>query len=529
MCPAFVIGVAGLACSIAQAQISVIFSNVASSTTSDIPGTAFKFDNGSGSQFDRPFVAQNGNNFLLVASYDVGATETDNEIIVVGTLSPFSAALVVREGTALPFDGTANFGTFVRTHADINNDGSFAFSCDTTAPTTADEMIVRYNALTTTWDAPVREGQPHAFPSVLTIPSLNWGGVNSDANILADGSIAGRASTFTGTGGSTKQILFTLGTTPAILGETDVTVVAGQLVAPTTQTLDAWTTTDRFRMSDDGLAWIGRGDLNVTTTSDDFIIVNGSIVAQEGAAIPGSGILTNVGVISGDAGSNVISHNGSHYAYRVALADGSLATATDVVIKNGLPAAQTDQPIFVGATELFNDDAAAGGFSTTFFLNAINNNGDIVVGGTTNASDVNANAVLVFNNSVVIAREGDPVDINGNGINDDNAFIDVFNNDDCFLTDSGQFVFQADLQDALGVALSAQALLTISVPICNDLDFNNDGVFPDNQDLIDFIDVFGGATCPTASCDDLDINGDGIFPDNFDITKYIELFGGGSC
>ena len=31
---------------------------------------------------------------------------------------------------------------------------------------------------------------------------------------------------------------------------------------------------------------------------------------------------------------------------------------------------------------------------------------------------------------------------------------------------------------------------------CNDIDFNNNGVFPEDQDVIDFFNVLAGGTCP---------------------------------
>lgn len=64
---------------------------------------------------------------------------------------------------------------------------------------------------------------------------------------------------------------------------------------------------------------------------------------------------------------------------------------------------------------------------------------------------------------------------------------------------------------------------------CNDIDYNNDGIFPDVQDLLDFLDVFGGGPCPTPRCDGLDFNNDGIFPDNDDLFLFLNVFGGGSC
>jgi poly(3-hydroxybutyrate) depolymerase len=64
---------------------------------------------------------------------------------------------------------------------------------------------------------------------------------------------------------------------------------------------------------------------------------------------------------------------------------------------------------------------------------------------------------------------------------------------------------------------------------CDSIDFNGDGVFPDNQDLIDFVFVFAGGTCPTGTCGDVDFNNDGVFPDNQDVVTLVQALGGGEC
>ncbi|MFO0832891.1 MAG: hypothetical protein U0637_13750 [Phycisphaerales bacterium] len=64
---------------------------------------------------------------------------------------------------------------------------------------------------------------------------------------------------------------------------------------------------------------------------------------------------------------------------------------------------------------------------------------------------------------------------------------------------------------------------------CDSIDFNGDGLFPDTDDIADFIAVFGGAPCPTGACSDIDFNNDGLFPDTDDITALIRVFGGGTC
>ncbi len=65
--------------------------------------------------------------------------------------------------------------------------------------------------------------------------------------------------------------------------------------------------------------------------------------------------------------------------------------------------------------------------------------------------------------------------------------------------------------------------------VCDPIDFNNDTLFPDTQDIADFISVFGGGVCPTAACGDIDFNNDGLFPDTEDINALLRVFGGGAC
>jgi len=77
---------------------------------------------------------------------------------------------------------------------------------------------------------------------------------------------------------------------------------------------------------------------------------------------------------------------------------------------------------------------------------------------------------------------------------------------------------------------ASQCQAPIAVSRCDSLDFNNDGLFPDNQDLVDFLSVFGGGACSNGVfCNDLDFNNDGLFPDNEDITSLFSVFGGGGC
>jgi len=64
---------------------------------------------------------------------------------------------------------------------------------------------------------------------------------------------------------------------------------------------------------------------------------------------------------------------------------------------------------------------------------------------------------------------------------------------------------------------------------CDTIDFNRDGLFPDTQDIADFLTVFGGGACPRWACGDIDFNNDGLFPDTADITGLLSVFSGGTC
>jgi hypothetical protein len=77
--------------------------------------------------------------------------------------------------------------------------------------------------------------------------------------------------------------------------------------------------------------------------------------------------------------------------------------------------------------------------------------------------------------------------------------------------------------------INALTEVRVNAAVCDAIDFNGDGIFPDNQDVIDFIEVFAGGTCPTGTCGDLDFNNDGVFPDNADITSFVSVFAGGPC
>jgi hypothetical protein len=69
---------------------------------------------------------------------------------------------------------------------------------------------------------------------------------------------------------------------------------------------------------------------------------------------------------------------------------------------------------------------------------------------------------------------------------------------------------------------------------CDPIDFNRDGLFPDDTDLIDYLAVLSGSPCPTptnvqAPACDIDFNNDGLFPDDQDLIAFLRVLAGESC
>ncbi len=73
------------------------------------------------------------------------------------------------------------------------------------------------------------------------------------------------------------------------------------------------------------------------------------------------------------------------------------------------------------------------------------------------------------------------------------------------------------------------AFIFITGTACDSIDFNRDTLFPDVQDIADFLTVFSGEPCPAGACGDIDFNNDGLLPDTADIESLLSVFAGGPC
>ena len=410
--------------------------NIVPGTSGDNPGERFL---ATGSFMDRVFRSSNGNHWILTARTNTGATLTD-EIVLTGSGSGLgaSATLRAREGTA--YFGGADAGRWIDSgsideRVSINDSGNFLFAANLSPASSPDDELLVAGTNAGVLSIAAREG-------LVTIAGPTNGPTIGSGNIDNSGLISYR--NFVNT--TTAQLLrYDASTIDAALG------AASPVAGRTFDGLD----TEGYYVDASGNNWLALSSISGATTDDGLLLFNGSIAMREGvsAIAGGTAIFFNEWGMVPSGNWWARGNNGASNNDWVARGDNAGSYVSVV---------ETDQPILTGSTETW-DDAI---FSDTFFLFASDNAGNYVVGGVTNNADLARNAVLVYRGAFgefEIAREGDTVDLNGDGLLNDDAFVTTFNNDDCFLTDAGQFVYQANLRNAAGADIG-QALLTMNIP-----------------------------------------------------------------
>lgn len=414
----------------------IVFTNVAGHATAQVPGLpGVEFQPGGvTTAFDRPFGSATNGNYIIRAQ--VNAAATLNEIVL------RNEQTILREGDPAPWAAGETIGP-IDTRVSINDIGAWAYATNTDGgPTTSDEAIVHVVGGPGSPVVPIAiEGQP-----VPGLPGATWGSVLESVTITEGSNVALTADLLGGTAAGQNEILW-IGALP--LGQTGVLAPTGQIG---TELWENFGDGDGYWTAPNG-TWLVVGDLTGATTTDNVVAVMNDVKVQEGVVLPGSGFPNTVSTI---APPHLDPAN--HWIVR-----GSNVGGQDWVYRDGVVVAATDQPIHTGATELWDDTD----FAACFFLQVGNGRGDYVVGGVTNAPST-TNGVLVLNGERVIVREGDAVDLNGNGLPDDDLFFNTFGNDDGQLTRTGFFRFTATLRNGAGTAI-AQGLfeldLTEYVPV----------------------------------------------------------------
>jgi hypothetical protein len=466
------------------AAIEVIHTTIAGHPSSVVPGTAsLRFD-----RFDHPNRSPDGTKWILSCSTIRGAIEDD--LILKG--SGKTGVVMLSEGPApSPWNAAETINT-LDPYMGINNAGQFAFSANTSGgPDASDEYVIKWNG--SNFEIFAHEADP-----VPAIAGATYGLIMEEVHILADGTVGFDCINVNNVPSNMNTMHF-LGS--AIVEREGVTVPAGQLLGG----LNAWEFFDfgTYMHSDDGTRSLAVGDLAGNTNGDNVLVINNTVMIQEGQPLANGGFIQPVvNTASGFVEANMMS-NGDWFAR------GSNSGGQDWVVRNNIPVVRTSTPIFTGATEQWSDAVPnVRGYN----VHVGNNHGDYAIGGWTNNANLNLNQVIVLNNQQAIVREGDPVDLNGNGLADDDVFIAAINDDEAFLDDRPYLYFNAMLKNGAGTAIGEGFLRK---PLCAaGVDGDVDGNCVVNiDDLVNVITSWGN--CPTGT--------NPLCPTDFDHNGVIDI------
>lgn len=401
--------------------VVAVFSNLPGAANAQVPGLpGVRFRPGvSNALFDRPYGSPAGQ-IVLTAQTDL--PDAEDEVLL------RNGVVVAREGTPVAPGETELVGP-IKTRIAVTDGGDFAYATNTDAATSADEVVVA--VLAGQASVVAREGDP-----VPAIAGATYGSALNSTVLAADGRVGYLATGLLGTATGQNRALFLGTASPAQSG---VTVPGAQLGSEAWENFDL----DDFWIAADGSRWLVQGDLAGSTSTDDVVAVDGNVVVQEGVVLAGSGFAEPVD-LNGIIGVSMAPDG------RWFVRGHNAGSQVDWVYSDGLVLATLGDPVAGDPGEVWSDAE----FADCYFLHVGDGKGNHVIGGVSNGPTA-SNGLLVLNASTVLAREGDPVDIDGNGLFDDDAFFNTFGNDDGVLTDAGEFHFVATLRDAAGTTIGS--------------------------------------------------------------------------
>ncbi|MEL7239149.1 MAG: hypothetical protein AAGK78_09820, partial [Planctomycetota bacterium] len=368
--------------------------------------------------FSRPFVSPDGTLVGFRGDLEQSGTFFDDAIVVAPIASPQSG-FAIQEGFAIGPDLSVAFDQ----HVNVTNAGTIAFTGRSRSGTLTNpgDLFFTFDGATT---AVLAETGTTVNEGTLAANSIN------SAYLAATGAIGYQAFLEQASVDEQARVLFG-GATLAAAGNTP----AG---APAATAVFEFETT---HFGNNGQSFLTQARSFPPNRTVDTLIVNGDVELVGGQAIPGS-TLTSPLV---DTGPSYAAMNEAGMWF----ARGSLVDGTEYALVDGLVFAQDGDAISAGSSETW---AEFDGIS-------VDNLGNVVVLGVSSTGE----QVVVLNGEDELVREGDAVDLDGNGLFDDDLFIRDFSIDDLVLSTAGELVFAARLEDGSGAA-SGHALLAVTVP-----------------------------------------------------------------
>ena len=413
----------------------ILYINSPGHPTNVVPGTGLPFNAGgtSTSAVIRPWFSQDESQFVIEVFADSPVTTNDDCYLKNG-------ALLMREGDPTPWNPLELWGT-------LDDDVGLANSGDVlvtqnTSLTTNDDIVARFTA--GVWSELAREGGL-VDPFVPSLAGALWDD-GMDTPRLAGGQSLWHSDLVDFVPAITIGDEFSLLPSGGIVRE-GFDIPAGQAGGGTFR-WENFTVGETY-VNDSGSVMLVLGDTDNPATADDQILaVNGVVVLQENQIIAGSSFVNPIDL------SGIVQawlDNADAWWAR----GNNDVTEDDWVVRNGIVIVTSDgtSEVVPGSGEFFSDAT----FGDCFFAMDGSVSGAWVIGAVTNNVDPQRDGVIVYDdglgNRQVLAREGDPIDVNGNGLFDDDRFFNTFGNDDVILLESGHVVFTATVENGLGAAV----------------------------------------------------------------------------
>jgi hypothetical protein len=501
------LGLLVAACGVAQGAVQVIYTKIPTSPTSLVPGArdlagAPVVTNFRAMEILR--VSPDGNHWVLVARNQLGS---DLETMVLKGAGVFGA-MFAQEGQPIPGGAAGElydfFGSLIG-RFNANND--FAFSARARGGVASTfQKVLHWNSVT---------GFTIRFQMGDLISGLSDTGTSGDEivgnsvssiHLFNDGRIGAHDLSVGNIASARRPVLMYKAAGPGNTGAINgfkqsgvdtVTAFGGVGISLLTGISDTFLTTP------DGAHWGVTGTVNPGGGNVAFYAFDGAIRLQAGQALPSSALVASTFV------GHELTPDGSWHV-RGGTGAAAYAVRDDVLI------AAAGSPITTGSTETW--------VGTAFTAFNGNNAGDFMLAGKSNNADPNVDDVIVINNNRVILREGDPVDVNGNGLFDDNAFVGRGNNTvtawvagGMSITANREVFAIVNLKDGAGVDLNSNPVFGapnafVKITWCH-ADLDNDGLIgngglPDGgvdvNDLLFFLSAFEAGSALA----DLDNDGD---------------------
>jgi hypothetical protein len=413
----------------------VIYTNVPGAPANVVPGLGVPFAPGTSTlTFVRSYFSADDSQFAIEVDADTGSTTDDNILL-------FNNTVLLQEGTQAPWAPAGETIGAIDDNFGIDNSGQILIGNNTngTAATTADDYIVLIAGGSFTVLAQEGQSVTPFLPSLIG----TWDDIMDTCRLTALGPIwsaDGIDGLPGGLIGDEVQMI------PGGFLQESVDIPIGQAGGA----MAAWENFDfeDLFVSTDGSIYLLQGDTDAATTDDDILTLNNVVVLQENQVIPGGPFAEPIDL-------NGIVQAGLDYGNNWYARGNNDVTEQDWVVRNGIVVAFSDglDPIVPGANEHWDDTD----FGDCFFLFDGNQTGAYIIGGVTDAAS-DRNGVIVYDdgsgNRVVAVRENDAVDIDGDGVHDDDLYFNTFGNDDASLLLGGDIVFTATLRNGAGTVVS---------------------------------------------------------------------------